>query len=196
MRDLKTGDPGGPKSDERTSPANSLRHLPERLHHHAYVCADQEETRRFYEDVLGLPLMAAWIESEEYEGQTLVYSHVFYGLSDGSALAFFNFKDPAQQAAFSARQQPLFVHVALKVSQETQEEIRRRCEAAGVPAQTLRHGYCTSLYVVDPDGLTVEFARDAERIEAINARQLATARESLARWIAGDTTPNNDVRYD
>jgi len=25
---------------------------------------------------------------------------------------------------------------------------------------------------------------------------LATARESLARWIAGDTTPNNDVRYD
>ena len=192
---LKSGGSGQQTADEQTS-ARPLRHLPERLHHHAYVCADQERTRRFYEDVLGLPLIATWIEREEYEGQILVYSHVFYGLGDGSALAFFNFKDSAQQAAFSARQQPLFVHLALKVSKETQGEIQRRCEAAGVPAQTLKHGYCTSLYVVDPDGLTVEFAREADRIEAINARQIATARESLARWIAGETTPNNDVRYD
>ena len=197
MRESLKGSVSGERTaNEQVSHSRPLRHLPERLHHHAYVCADQEKTRRFYEDVLGLPLIATWIEREEYEGQTLVYSHVFYGLSDGGALAFFNFKDPAQQAAFSARQQPLFVHVALKVSKETQEEIQRRCEVAGVPAQTLRHGYCTSLYVVDPDGLTVEFARDAERIEAIHARQLATARESLARWIAGDTTPNNDVRDD
>jgi hypothetical protein len=31
--------------------------LPLRLHHNAYVCADQERTRRFYEDVIGLPLL-------------------------------------------------------------------------------------------------------------------------------------------
>ena len=173
-----------------------LRHLPQRLHHHAFVCADQEKTRHFYEEVLGLPLIATWIEREEYQGKALVYSHVFYGLADGSALAFFNFKDPAQQAAFTANHQPLFVHVALKVSKGTQDEIRLRCEAAGVSVQILRHGYCTSLYVVDPDGLTVEFALDAESIESINARQRATARESLERWMAGDTTPNNDVRSD
>jgi catechol 2,3-dioxygenase-like lactoylglutathione lyase family enzyme len=28
---------------------------PGRLHHHAFVVQDQETTRRFYEDVIGLP---------------------------------------------------------------------------------------------------------------------------------------------
>jgi glyoxylase I family protein len=31
---------------------------PARLHHHAFVTTDQEATRRFYEDVVGLPLVA------------------------------------------------------------------------------------------------------------------------------------------
>ena len=45
-------------------PANSriLSELPTRLHHNAYVCADQERTRHFYEDIVGLPLVATWIE--------------------------------------------------------------------------------------------------------------------------------------
>lgn len=166
----------------------------QRLHHHAYVVADQERTRQFYEDVLGLPLVATWIEQEVLDGQTLVYSHTFYGLADNSALAFFSFADPAQQAMFTAKPQGLFVHIALKVSEEVQGEIRRRCEAAGINTETLNHGYCTSLYVSDPDGLMVEFARDHPRVDAINAHQRITAHASLARWIAGDTTPNNDVR--
>jgi len=168
--------------------------LPQRLHHNAYVVADQERTRVFYEDVLGLPLIATWIEREEHEGMDLVFSHTFYGLADGSALAFFSFKDPDQQALFAALPQTLFVHIALKVSQEAQDAIRERCAQQAVPFQTLEHGYCTSLYVVDPDGLTVEFAKDHPRVEAINAHQLETAHAALARWQAGDTTPNNDIR--
>jgi catechol 2,3-dioxygenase-like lactoylglutathione lyase family enzyme len=39
--------------------------LPQRLHHNAYVCADQERTRHFYEDILGLPLIATWIERHD-----------------------------------------------------------------------------------------------------------------------------------
>jgi catechol 2,3-dioxygenase-like lactoylglutathione lyase family enzyme len=169
-------------------------HLPQRLHHNAYVVADQERTRHFYEDVLGLPLIATWIEREEHDGMILVFSHTFYGLADGSALAFFSFKEPEQQALFAAMRQGLFVHIALKVSQEVQDAIRDRCEREGIALQTLDHGYCTSLYVVDPDGLTLEFAKDHPRIEAINAHQVETAHASLARWQAGDTTPNNDVR--
>ncbi len=30
------------------------------LHHNAYRCRDSEETRRFYEDFLGLPLVNAF----------------------------------------------------------------------------------------------------------------------------------------
>jgi len=48
--------------------------------------------------------------------------------------------------------------------------------------------------VTDPDGLMVEFTRDVENVAAIDAHQRATARAALARWTAGDTTPNNDIR--
>ena len=37
---------------------------PLRLHHHAFVVKDQEATRRFYEEVVGLPLVATWCEEE------------------------------------------------------------------------------------------------------------------------------------
>ena len=174
--------------------AKTRASLPERLHHNAYVCADQERTRRFYEDILGLPLIATWIERTQMEGRTVSYSHTFFGLGDGGALAFFNFQDPEIQARLTPKAQPRFVHIALKVSPSTQDEIRARCEAAGVSARTIDHGYCTSLYVTDPDGLMVEFTRDVDDIEAINAHQRATAHAALARWTAGDATPNNDVR--
>ena len=44
---------------------------PTRLHHHATVTDDQEATRRFYEDVIGMPLVAtslslAWPTSDGY----------------------------------------------------------------------------------------------------------------------------------
>ena len=168
--------------------------LPSRLHHHAYVCADQERTRRFYEDVIGLPLIGMWIEQEQYEGQTLVYSHAFYGLGDGSAVAFFNFADPTLQAKFTAKEQCLFVHLALAVTQKVQDEIRARLEQAGMPVQQIDHGYCFSIYVRDPDGLTVEFTRDPADAKDIEAWQSATAHESLARWMRGETAPNNTAR--
>jgi catechol 2,3-dioxygenase-like lactoylglutathione lyase family enzyme len=174
--------------------AKTVAKLPERLHHNAYVCGDQERTRRFYEDILGLPLIATWIERTEMEGRTVNFSHTFYGLADGGALAFFNFQDPQVQARFTPMAQPTFVHIALKVSAATQDEIRGRCEAADVATLTMDHGYCTSLYMTDPDGLRLEFTRDVENADAIDARQRATAHASLARWTAGDTTPNNDVR--
>ena len=34
------------------------RKLPSRLHHTAYVSKNLEATRKFYEDIIGLPLMA------------------------------------------------------------------------------------------------------------------------------------------
>jgi glyoxylase I family protein len=181
-------------ADAKITKPKTSAELPQRLHHNAYVCADQERTRRFYEDILGLPLIATWIERTEMEGRTVNYSHTFYGLGDGGALAFFNFQDPEAQARFTPKAQPNFVHIALKVSPATQDGIRERCEAAAVATRTIDHGYCTSLYVSDPDGLMVEFTRDVENVDAINAHQRATAHASLARWTAGDATPNNDVR--
>ena len=43
--------------------------LPSRLHHTAGVTRDLEATRHFYEDLLGLPLIATWCEQETLLGK-------------------------------------------------------------------------------------------------------------------------------
>jgi glyoxylase I family protein len=73
---------------------------PTRLHHTAYVSKDLEKTRAFYEDVIGLPLVATWSESDELFGAVRTYCHCFFELEDGSALAFFQFANPEDQALF------------------------------------------------------------------------------------------------
>lgn len=172
--------------------------LPSRLHHTAYVAADLEKTRHFYEDVLGFPLIATWCEQEELFGSVRTYCHCFFGLADGSALAFFQFADPKDQAEFgpSLPSSP-FRHIALNVDKEAQAEIERRIAAAGIEAPStyvLEHGYCRSVYVTDPDGMIVEFTLDAEHADQINAIRAKDAHSELRRWLAGDHRPNNDVR--
>lgn len=177
--------------------ANSI---PSRLHHTAYVAKDLEKTRAFYEDILGFPLIATWCEQEELFGAERTYCHCFFGLGDGSALAFFQFADPKDQAEFGPElASSPFRHVALNVDKETQDELERRILSAGIePPQTyiLEHGYCRSLYIVDPDGMIVEFTCDAEHADQINAVRLKDAHSELKRWLAGDHRPNNDVRPD
>jgi len=169
--------------------------LPTRMHHHAFVVADQERTRHFYEDIIGLPLRATWIESEQFEGNKMEFSHTFYGLDDGSALAFFNFKDAELQKKFYAGAQPnLCYHIALSVDADTQQGIIERCAAAGLKTNLMDHGYCKSLYVPDPDGLLVEFTVDPPNVDEINAYQARIAHKSLAAWQSGDTRPNNQIR--
>jgi catechol 2,3-dioxygenase-like lactoylglutathione lyase family enzyme len=171
--------------------------LPLRLHHNAYVCADQERTRHFYEDILGLPLVATWIEEAEFPefpGRRLSYSHTFYGIGDGGALAFFAFADPEVASAYTAKKQPLFVHIALAVTEATQNGISKRVADAGLPLREVDHGYCKSIYVQDPDGLLVEFTSDPPDAGEIAARQRATAHETLRRWQAGNRLVNNNIR--
>jgi len=74
--------------------------LPNRLHHTAYVTKDLEATRAFYEDLIGLPLTATWSEQDELFGAVRTYCHCFFGLADGSALAFFQFANKEDHDLF------------------------------------------------------------------------------------------------
>ena len=170
--------------------------LPSRLHHTAYVVKDLETTRHFYEDILGFPLVATWCEQEELFGKERTYCHCFFGLADGSALAFFQFANADDQQEFGPELAASpFRHVALNVDAATQAELEKRIKDAGLEATyVLEHGYCRSVYVVDPDGMIVEFTRDAEHADQINAIRAKDAHSELKRWLAGDHTPNNDVR--
>jgi glyoxylase I family protein len=171
---------------------------PMRLHHNAYVTNDLAATREFYEDVIGMPLVATWAEVAEVEGRTLEYCHCFFGIQDGSALAFFEFADPVDQRHFGPElASSPFRHIALATDECTQNEIEDRIKNAGITApRTFRidHGYCLSLYIVDPNGLILEFTLDPPDVDALNATKLASAHDDLARWLRGDHLPNNDYR--
>ena len=170
--------------------------VPARLHHTAYVSKDLEATRHFYEDILGFPLVATWCEQEELFGKERTYCHCFFGLKDGSALAFFQFANADDDAEFNQPVPPSpFRHVALYVDKDTQDELEGRIKAAGLEATyVLEHGYCRSVYAVDPDGMIVEFAHDAPHADQINEVRRKDAHRELKRWLAGDHSPNNDVR--
>jgi glyoxylase I family protein len=172
--------------------------LPARLHHTAYVTKDMEATRKFYEEVIGLPLMSTFCESDELFGAVRTYMHTFFGLADGSALAFFQFASPADQEQFGP---PMpfspFHHIALNVDKATQAEIEARIKAAGYTEPghfVLEHGYCRSVYVTDPNGMIVEFCCDDDHAVKDAGKWRDKAHSEIKRWLAGDHTSNNNYR--
>lgn len=176
----------------------TLTQLPSRLHHTAYVTKDLEATRKFYEEIIGLPLIATWCEVDELFGAQRTYCHLFFGLGDGGALAFFKFANAEDQQQFGPPiPESPFHHIALKVDPDTQTAIEKRLAEAGYTeprTYVIEHGYCRSLYVSDPNGMLLEFTRDDPRVDQISAQRRATAHADLRRWIAGDHTSNNTYR--
>ena len=86
------------------------------LHHNAYRCRDSEETRRFYEDFLGLRLAETLEINETKSGRKTKTLHTFYELGDGSYLAFFE----APDKPFEFKVQDDFdLHIALEVDAKT-----------------------------------------------------------------------------
>jgi glyoxylase I family protein len=176
----------------------SLPKLPMRLHHTAYVTRDLEATRKFYEDVIGMPLVATWCESDELFGRMRTYCHTFFGMADGGALAFFQFENPEDQVEFGPKMpETPFHHIALAVDAETQAGIEKRIADAGIePPDTyvLEHGYCRSVYVKDPNGMILEFTLDHPKADTIARDRRADAHRELERWLAGNHRSNNTYR--
>ena len=186
-----------------TTPASKttklLSRLPSRLHHNAYVVKDHEANRRFFEDLLGIPLVATWCEKNfsAEVGREVEFCHTFFGMADGGALAFFQFADPelyemtqAEKPAKIGR----YDHIAFKAEPETYEELKRRLEMAGEKYRESNHGYCKSIYVQSPDGLIVEFTQDPDDVAEIDAIRRADAHSELARWLSDDRHTNNELR--
>lgn len=180
-------------------PARPLTHLPDRLHHDAYVVRDQERNRQFFEDVLGIPLTATWCETVHHPafGHEVPMCHTFYSLADGGAIAFFAFADPEVYKLIQPEtpaKVPNFDHVAFKVSDAGYQEIIGRVRGAGLAVRETDHGYCRSMYVTSPEGLIVEFTVDLPNAKEIEALRRADAHSELRRWISGDHRTNNDLR--
>jgi glyoxylase I family protein len=168
---------------------------PQRLHHYAWVTRDQEANRQFLEDVLGIPLVATWCERtyNPEADRELEYCHTFYELSDGGALAFFQFAEPEDYENFRPRhpREARFSHIALKIDAQGFEAAEKRLKEKGVSYRLTDHGYCQSIYVTTPDELKLELTLDPSNADEISAMRRADAHSELERWLAGDRTPNN-----
>jgi glyoxylase I family protein len=177
-----------------------LSELPLRLHHQAFAVKDQETTRRFMEEVLGIPLVATWCERvfRPEVGREVDYCHTFYELADGGAIAYFQYADEEcwelNRPLPSKRGDAGALHSAFKASKKTQDEIRARLKAAEIPFRETDHGYCYSLYVESPDGVRMEFTVDAPDVEQIAKMRRADAHKELKRWLSGDRRTNNEDR--
>jgi glyoxylase I family protein len=176
-----------------------LTELPQRLHHHAYVVRDQEVNRRFFEDLLGIPLVATWCERHHnaWLGREVPMCHTFFGMADGGALAFFSFGDPEVYKLVIPEKPAVvanFDHIAFKMSDGAYDEIVDRLKRSGEKFRETDHGYCKSVYATSPDGLIVEFTVDPPGVEQIDAIRRADAHSELARWMSGDHSTNNDLR--
>ncbi len=156
------------------------------VHHAAFRCRDAEQTRWFYEDVLGLPLAAAII-NEKVAGleRDIPYLHLFFGLGDGNTIAFFDSPDGATPEQFE-RAAGFERHVAFLVN--TEEELlqwQKRIQAAGVNCHgPTDHGICKSIYMYDPNGLQTEILVRAPNYDRLMAAEQKVALENVRKWNA------------
>lgn len=140
------------------------------VHHVAYACRDVEQTRHFYEDLMGMPLVLTEV-SEAPNGGYL--RHVFFDTGDGSCIAFFDLHGVGESAEWRSDLSesvglPVWVnHIAFRADRDRQEAVRGRMEDAGIkPLMELDHHWCHSLYYVDPNGIMVELCRDTPGLPA------------------------------
>ena len=157
------------------------------LHHSAYRCRDSEETRQFYSDFLGLPLVNALQIRETKSGRATKTLHSFYQLDDGSCLAFFE----APDMPFDFKKQHDFdLHIALEVSPEDLQTMFAKGRAAGMETRGVSdHEFIDSIYFRDPNGYVIELTAKRAGHDAYMQAALASAQQVLAQWQAEKAAP-------
>ncbi len=125
-----------------------------KLHHSAYRCKDSEQTREFYEEFLGLPLVKAFEINITKSNRKVSILHSFYQLNDKSHIAFF--EEPSKKFKFK-EQRDFDLHIALEVSMKSllgmyQKGINKNIDTRGI----IDHGFIKSIYFRDPNGYVIE----------------------------------------
>jgi catechol 2,3-dioxygenase-like lactoylglutathione lyase family enzyme len=120
------------------------------VHHEALLCSDVETTIRFYDGLLGFPLIDLF-ENRDAPGST----HFFFDIGNGNTLAFFDFPT----LDLGAYEEVLGGHHHLAISMERNdwETVRARLDEAGVAAMVVSD---SSLYFSGPDGERLELISD------------------------------------
>lgn len=129
-----------------TRPASSARGV----HHAAHICSDVERTVRFYDGILGFPVIEMF-ENRDYEGST----HFFFDIGHGNCLAYFDL--PGLDLGEYQEVLGGHHHLAISMERSEWEAAKARLEAAGIEHS---HVDGSSLYFRGPDGERLELISD------------------------------------
>jgi catechol 2,3-dioxygenase-like lactoylglutathione lyase family enzyme len=134
------------RTDYLRQPGGRPRSTARGVHHVALICSDVEQTIRFYQGLLGFPLVELF-ENRDYRGST----HLFFDIGHDNTVAFFDFPDlglgPYTEVLGGLH------HLAISVDQAQWDAARARLEVAGISTQIESE---SSLYFSDPDGVRLE----------------------------------------
>ena len=129
-----------------TRPASTARGV----HHAAFLCSDVERTVKFFDGLLGFPLIEMF-ENRDYAGST----HFFFDIGLGNCLAYFDL--PGLSLGPYAEVLGGHHHFAISMERAQWEAAKARLEAAGVECA---HVDGSSLYFLGPDGERMELISD------------------------------------
>ena len=153
------------------------------VHHVAFRCRDAEQTRWFYEDVLGLKLAAA-MAFDHLSGtdKKIEYMHIFFEMLDGNYIAFFD--DPYNAPSdFFVDMNGFDSHLAVEVgSMEHLNAIESKLNSIDWDSFIIDHEFVTSLYIFDPNGIQLEFTCRASDHDKIMAEDASKAHQEIEDW--------------
>ena len=148
-----------------------------KLHHAAYRCKNSEETRKFYENFLGLKLVNAFEINEIRTGCKTSVLHSFYEMGDNSCIAFFEAPD---HAFVFTDQHDFDLHIALEVSYENLIKMFEKGKKEKIDTRGISdHGFISSIYFRDPNGYVVELTAKNTLYKGISN---SNARKNLQKW--------------
>lgn len=163
-------------------------------HHAAYRCRNAEETRAFYEDLLGFPMVQAMDISEHpTTGEAVRYMHIFFdigghGEAASNYIAFFEVDGEAGCAPpFEFKKQwGMDLHFAMGLADhDALETWRRRLMEKDIEVEgPIDHGVFSSIYFHDPNGYRLEFAAQTNGQADAFVRDGSRAQAILADWTA------------
>ena len=157
---------------------------PNNIHHQAFLCRDAEQTRWFYEDVMGFKLVAALdFESSPGSGEPLEYMHLFFEMGNGDHVAFFDIPDDADEKKFEYTN-GFDQHIAFEV--DSLEELEAWKEhlnkTIGWASDPINHEFVHSIYFFDPNGLALEITCRDKNYAQIMEKDNKEAHENLKKW--------------
>lgn len=154
-------------------------------HHVAYRARNAEETRAFYEDILGLPLATVVRDRAGPEDQGgKEFLHLFFQMADGNFIAFFVVDEDPPEKIWRMKDGIRDYHYAMEVEDMDQlMAFKARLEEAAVPVfGPIDHEFVHSIYFWDPNGVALEFTTRDPNYDTIISHHGGEAHDMIRIW--------------